>query len=146
MNYRLNRNLEYALMALDYMSCREEGWVSVREMVDDLGCPFDPFSRVMQNLVSAGWVLSRKGIGGGYHLSGELDGFSLYDLMSVILNPVEIASCLSGYCDLSENCNIQTPVKKLNRKFMDFYRSILITELLGLKRPLKKSDKLSFRF
>ena len=146
MNYRLSRNLEYALMALDYMSLKKEAWVSVREMTDALGCPFDPFSRVMQHLVSAGWVLSRKGPAGGYHLSDKLENSSLYDLMNVILTPLEIASCLSGYCDLSKHCNIKTPIKKLNRKFMDFYRSIFITELLNLKGQPKSSDKISFQF
>lgn len=141
MNYRLSRNLEYALMALGYMSLRGGSWISVREMAESLGCPFDPFSRVMQNLVNAGWVLSRKGVGGGYHLGDKLDDFSLYDLMRVILNPVEIASCLSGHCDLSTHCNIQTPIQKLNKRFMDFYKSISITELLGLKRPVGKQRK-----
>ena len=93
MNYRLSRNLEYALMALDYMSFREGDWVSVREMAESLGCPFDPFSKVMQDLLRAGWVLSQRGIGGGYHLSGDLEGCNLYDLMNVIFSPVEIASC-----------------------------------------------------
>lgn len=133
MNYRVSRNLEYALMALNYMSLKKESRVSVREMAEGLGCPFDPFSRVMQNLANASWVFSQKGIGGGYHLAGTLDGLSLYDLMNVVLNQLEIADCLSGHCDLSLHCNIQTPIQKLNQKFMDFYKSIVITELLNSK-------------
>ena len=133
MNYRISRNLEYALMALDYMSLKKKSPISVREMAESLGCPFDPFSRVMQNLANAGWVLSQKGIGGGYHLAGTLHGLSLYDLMNAVLNQLEIADCLSGHCDLSHHCNIQIPIQKLNQKFMDFYKSIIITELLSSK-------------
>lgn len=133
MNYHVSRNLEYALMALSYMFLKKKNRVSVREMVEHLGCPFDPFSRVMQSLANAGWVFSQKGVGGGYYLAKPLENLSLYDLMNVVLNQLEIADCLSGHCDLSIHCNIQTPIKKLNQKFMDFYKSIDITELLNLK-------------
>ena len=102
-------------------------------MAGRLGCPFDPFSRVMQNLTNAGWVFSQKGAGGGYCLAKPLENLSLYDLMNVVLSRLEIADCLYGRCDLSIHCNIKTPVKKLNRKFMDFYKSIDITELLNVK-------------
>lgn len=143
MNYHVSRNLEYALMALSYMSLKKKNRVSVREMTERLGCPFDPFSRVMQGLASAGWVFSQKGVGGGYCLAKPLENLSLYDLMNVVLNQLEIAGCISGRCDLSIHCNIQTPIKKLNQKFMDFYKSVDITELLNLKKKKQSHRKKS---
>ena len=53
MNYRISRNLEYALMALTYMSERKNQCVSAREMVQVFQCPFHPFSRVLQKLADS---------------------------------------------------------------------------------------------
>ena len=85
MNYRISRNLEYALMALGYMSERKNQCVSAKEMVQAFNCPFHPFSRVLQKLADHELVLSRKGLGGGYVFTKDLDELSLYKLMSILL-------------------------------------------------------------
>ena len=130
MNYRVSRNLEYAFMALSYMSERPGNCVSAREMTQDLGCPFHPFSRVLQNLVDHKIIISKQGIRGGYLLNKNLEKLSLYQLMKAVLLPIEIADCLSGHCDLLERCNIKSPIHYLNRKFLDFYKALSVHEIL----------------
>ena len=131
MNYRISRNLEYALMALSYMSERREDCVSAREMTQQLKCPFHPFSRMLQKLVDYKVIVSKQGIKGGYLLNKNLEDLSLYQLMTAILPPLEIADCLSGHCDLLQHCNIKSPVRYLNRKFLDFYKALSVREILG---------------
>ena len=140
MNYRVSRHLEYALMALNYLSSRQNRRVAVREMVEKLHCPFDPLSRVLQKMADQGLVHSQKGVGGGYLFSGDLSKFSLYDLMVMILQPVEVVSCLSGHCDLLETCNIRTPLRIFNDRLKDFYKSLSLQEILNPK-DLKGMDK-----
>jgi len=131
MNYKVSRNLEYALMALRYMSERKNQCVSAREMIRVFQCPFHPFSRVLQKLADHNLVVSRKGIGGGYTFTASLDQLSMYELMSVILPPTEIAACLSGYCNLLDHCNIQDPIHYLNKKFVEFYKTLNVREILN---------------
>ena len=130
MNYKISRNLEYALMALSYMSERQKDCISAREMVQQFHCPFHPFSRVLQKLVDHKIIISKQGIKGGYLLSKNLKELSLYQLMKSVLPPVEIADCLSGHCDLLQNCNIKNPVHYLNKKFLDFYKTLNISDIL----------------
>ena len=130
MNYRLSRNVEYALMALVYLSCQKNRTVSVREMVQQLHCPFDPLSKVLQKMSEKSWVSSQKGVRGGYVLLGDLKDHSLYDLMKVLLEPTEIVNCLSGHCDFLENCLIKAPLKELNDQFINFYKSLSLNEIL----------------
>lgn len=146
MNYRISRHLEYALMALDYMSSRKGQRVAVREMVEKLHCPFDPLSRVLQKMADQGIVQSQKGLGGGYCFSGNLSALSFYDLMVMILQPVEVVSCLSGDCELLETCNIRTPIRVFNDRLKDFYKSLSIQEILnpkntkGVDKPLRQGQ------
>ena len=131
MNYRMGRNLEYALMALNYMLERRGSCVSAREMTRQLHCPFHPFSRVLQKLVDHKIIISKQGIKGGYLLNKNLEELSLYQLLQAVLPSTEIADCLSGHCDLLQNCNIKSPVRHLNRKFFEFYKALNVCEILG---------------
>ena len=143
MSYRVSRNLEYALMAFSYMSKRRGNCVSAREMAHQFQCPFHPFSRVLQKLVDHKFVISKQGIKGGYILSKDLDKLSLYQLMRAILPPIEIADCLKGDCDLLQHCNIKSPIHYLNRRFLDFYKTLSIYEILnnGSKASWKTEAK-----
>ena len=134
MNYKISRNLEYALMALSYMSQAKGHCVSAREMTQKFHCPFHPFSRVLQKLVEKNFIESRQGINGGYILTHNLNKLSLYQLMLAVLPPLEIAACLSGHCDLLEHCNIKNPVHYLNKKFLEFYRNLNVQEILSCGR------------
>ena len=131
MNYRISRDLEYALMALNYISEKQGSCVSAREMTQKLKCPFHPFSRVLQKLVSQRIVVSKQGIKGGYLLQKDLKDLSLYQLMRAVLPPVEIADCISGSCDLLQYCNIKSPIHYLNKKFLDFYKTLSVSDILG---------------
>ena len=134
MNYKISRNLEYALMALSYMSKQKNTCVSAREMVHIFHLPFHPFSRVMQKLADQGFIQSKKGLGGGYIFTKNLKNLSLYTLISAILPPIEIATCLSGYCHLFNYCNIQKPIHYLNKKFLEFYKTLSLEEILNCDR------------
>lgn len=118
-------------MALNYMSERNGDCISAREMTKKLGCPFHPFSRVLQKLVDHEFIISKQGIHGGYFMNVNLDKLSLYQLMTAVLPPVEMADCISGHCDLLQTCNIKTPVHYLNKKFLDFYKTLNVKEILN---------------
>ena len=142
MNYRVSRNLEYALMALSYMSNKRGNCVSAREMVYHLRCPFHPFSRVLQKLVDHKFVTSKQGIKGGYILSKNLNKLSLYQLMSAILPNIEIADCLKGDCNLLQSCNIKNPIHYLNKKFLEFYKTLSVFEILdkGSQKDIREIE------
>ena len=141
MNYRISRNLEYALMTLSYMSQKKGACISAREISQTFNCPFHPVSKVLQKLVDHKIVVSKQGTQGGYFLNCRLDELSLYQLMSSILPPLEIAACLNGACDLLETCNIKSPIHYLNKKVVNFYRQLNVGDILncGAKEPLSKS-------
>ena len=133
---RLNRRLEYALMALKHMSGKVPGQLtSAKEVVEATGGPFDATARVMQQMAQHGLLRSEHGAHGGYVIIKDLGKVSLYDLFEMILGPVEMVKCLhEGFeCELKETCNIQSPLTGLNRKFMEFYKGLVLGELLGVK-------------
>ena len=51
--------------------------------------------------------------------------------MRAVLPQLEIADCISCSCDLLQTCNIKSPIHNLNKKFLEFYKSLNVSEILG---------------
>jgi len=133
---RLNRKVEYALMALKIMAFKRPGELtSAKEVADSVGCPFDATARVLQLLAQHGILRSEQGAHGGYVLVRDLTRFSLLELMELILGKISAAKCMHGQgeCELESSCNIVTPVSVLNRKYLEFYQNISVGELLRVR-------------
>ena len=134
---RLNRKVEYALMALKVMAVKRPGELtSAKDVVEATGCPFDATARVLQQLVQADVLRSEQGAHGGYVLIRDLNRFSRFQLQEIILGEMAVAKCLTEEkdCDLKSTCNILSPVTILNRRLSDFYSQLTVGELLKLKR------------
>ncbi len=137
---RLNRKVEYALMALKLMAQKRAGELTTaKEVVEKVGCPFDATARVLQQLAQKGILRSEQGAHGGYVLVRDLMRVSFYELNEMILGPMGVTKCLQSdsSCELQDTCNIQSPVSVLNRRLSDFYQGLTVGELLRLK---DKSD------
>lgn len=133
---RLNRKLEYALMALKVMAQKRPGELtSAKEVVEATGCPFDATARVLQLLAQKGILRSEQGAQGGYLVIRDLSRVSLLELMELILGRVTVARCLHGddSCGLRNSCNIISPVTNLNRRLAEFYGQLSVGELLRVK-------------
>jgi Rrf2 family transcriptional regulator, nitric oxide-sensitive transcriptional repressor len=131
---KINRKVEYALIGLKHMRARQPGELtSVKEIATLYGVPFEATSKVMQVLASSGVIRSEQGAHGGYQLVRDLNRVSLFELMEIVVGRVEIAKCLhetENSCDLKNTCNVMSPISTLNRRLIDFYKSLMVGELL----------------
>jgi len=122
-------------MALKIMAQKRPGELtSTKEVVEKTGCPFDPTARVLQTMAQHGILTSEHGAHGGYVLVRDLARFSFFDLAEMILGPMGLAKCLQNEeCDLQPTCNIVSPLTLLNRKLTEFYRGVMVGDLLRLR-------------
>ena len=122
------------MMALKHLAQKEPSELTpAAEISEKFGTPFDATSRVLQIMAQRGLLRSEQGAHGGYQIVKDLGVVTLFDLSEMILGPVEIVKCLQdneGVCDMSHSCNIKTPTQSLNQKFVNFYKSIPLKELV----------------
>lgn len=129
---KINRKIEYALMALKLMKEKQIGELTTaREVCDCFSTPFDSTSRVMQQLNNAGILLSHKGVKGGYSLTKDLSLVSYMELVEMIEGKSFMMDCHEGPCDLFQTCNISQPIKRLNDYLINIFNSISLNELLA---------------
>jgi Rrf2 family protein len=133
---KLNKKVEYALMALKHFSelDNQEGTVqptvSAKDIAEANHSPAEVTARVLQALSSHGILKAEYGLHGGYRLAKDLSKISIYDLVNIIEGSSDLAKCISDKeCDLVKHCTILTPVENLNKKVQDFYKSISLEEV-----------------
>ena len=147
---KLNRKIEYALMALNYLYFelkKQNRPIPIREIIFATNIPFDTTSKVMQILSSNGIVKSTQGIKGGYTLSKNLNEISYFSLASLIEDKLSLVGCLDEQtaCDLAPNCQIITPMKNFNNKFEHFLKQVTLLELIDPNCD-KQTEQLSNSF
>lgn len=138
---KINKKVEYALMALKHLASRPDQSSTVREICDLYGCPFDTTSKVLQALGASNIVKSSQGIKGGYTLIVELDGLNYLQIEKIIEGKTSTVACLSEKkCELASKCIIISPIQKLERQVHDFLQDLKLSDLLlsdGLEDKMK---------
>lgn len=135
---KLNRKIEYSLIALKHMSQKMPGELTTaKEVSESYHAPFDATARVMQVMAQKGLLKSEHGAFGGYQITKDLAQVTLNDLIDIIQGPTQIARCIQQGedsteppCEIRQNCNIINPIKNLNQRMTDFYKSVYINELI----------------
>lgn len=136
---KLNRKIEYALMALHCLESSRDsdlaskGQITAKEIADQIGAPFDVAARVLQVFSQHQWVDVEHGARGGYRLRKGLEQVTMKDLIEVIDGPLAVVKCQSteSVCEIQNQCRIVSPMQELNSKLVKFYSEIKLKDLLG---------------
>ncbi len=144
---KINRKVEYALMALKFMMSKGPGELaSAREIGDHFGIPFDTVSKVMQTLRKNALLQSVKGVGGGHRLVADLSGISYMQLARMVEERPMTGPCHTekGQCEHFGSCNIITPIDTVNQRVTEFLEGVtvrdLLTDRLDLTRQVLSMD------
>jgi len=141
--FKINRKIEYALIALKHMSAKSPGRLtSAKEVCDIYHTPFDPTSRVLQIMTQHKVLHAEQGAKGGYQIIRDLSGFSLKELSDMIIGPIEIANCFHGdysECSISSTCHIIAPMLNLNENIKSLFGTIMVADLIESKHQAEKA-------
>ncbi len=134
--FKLNRKLEYALLALRHIESSPKGHLtSAKEICDSYNTPFDPTSRVLQILTQNRILKAEQGVNGGYQLLKDLRSVKFSELAKIIVGPVCLTKCLStkklSRCSSQNTCTINGALSYLNKKINDLFDDIDIGTLIG---------------
>ena len=133
---KINRKVEYALIALKHLHQAADEVVTAKELCDQYQLPFDVVSKVLQSLAASGMVRSLQGAHGGYQLADRLDRYSFYDLNETLVGPMQYAYCLTDHdasrCALTGTCTVIAPVIQLSDRIEELYRTVTVADLVAV--------------
>jgi len=128
------KQVEYALMALADLQEADPGQLfAARELSERHQVPFDVMSKTMQRLGRAGILRSVQGSHGGYQIIKNLSNVSLLEMMEAVLGGIAAVNCLKKgvTCPLADTCNVSGPMRVLDDRLRELYRTISILSLIN---------------
>lgn len=141
--FKINRKIEYALIALKHMSQKQQGQLtSAKEICDIYKTPFDPTSRVLQIMTQHEVLHAEQGAHGGYQIVTDLSKFSMRELSDMLIGPIEIANCFHGDysgCNISSTCHIIAPMLNLNENIKKLFNTTMVADLIQSKHHGEKN-------
>ena len=145
--FKINRKVEYALIALRHIKSSNSELVSAKEICDAYKTPFDTTSRVLQIMAQNGILKAEHGAYGGYELIKPLSQISFLELVEMTVGPIKIANCFSGdysHCEVTACCNVIAPMLNLNERMSALFKTISVSDLLESRNERDKIIKTKF--
>jgi Rrf2 family transcriptional regulator, cysteine metabolism repressor len=128
----LNRKVDYALLILCYLYHRAEGG-SAREIAGHFGISRAFAANILKDLCQQWFVVSQRGVNGGYHLHSGAADRTLADLIDALDSPVRLAECNDGpaeeCCSLAPHCPIRAPIAQVHNRIRSVLETVRLVEV-----------------
>ena len=137
--FKINKKIEYALIIIKNFNTHNTEAHTARQIADKYNMSFDLTSKTLSLMSGKGWFLSKKGSKGGYIMVEDFKQVNLLTLIEVILGRLSSVDCLSGHlnCQLINECNLISPMYRLNKEIRVFCKSINIYDLISTNNDTK---------
>ena len=118
---KIKRVTDYTVRLLMYLASKDVSATSM-DLSEKLEIPFNHLSKIVQNLSRRGYLLTRKGKGGGLKLAKNPKNISLAEIVELTEGPMTLNDCLFDHknCSFSKSCKfrkylggVQSTMRKL---------------------------------
>lgn len=130
---KLTRKADYGLISLKHLALHgRERAASAKEMAEAYRIPAPILSKVLQKMVREGFLVSEQGTNGGYRLARDPGEITALEVIRAIDGPIILTTCLSrqgGECELTSQCTVREPLRKVHEGILKLLESITILEI-----------------
>ena len=128
----LNRDTDFAVKALLYISKQDPERVSVPELVNQLDIPKPFLRKILQILNREGVLNSFKGKGGGFVLAMPPEEILLTRLIDIFQKPVKLTECIfkNKICSDIGTCPLKKRIDAIEQHVISELEPITIESLL----------------
>jgi Rrf2 family protein len=128
---KLSQRGEYALRALLVLGMNHgSGVVRIRDIAQQQNIPRRFLEQILNDLKSAGFVLSKRGVAGGYRLQRGPNEISLADIIRHLEGPLAPVGCVS--VNYYQRCSCPDEAKCAIRNVMQEVRDAIVGVLEGV--------------
>lgn len=127
----INRDTDYAVKALLYITQKDPERISVSELVKALDIPKPFLRKTLQTLNRQGVLDSYKGKGGGFILAMPPEKILLIRLIDIFQKPVKLTNCIfkEKICSDIGTCPLKKRIDSIEQHVISELESITIASL-----------------
>ena len=130
----LSKSAEYGIRATLYLtSLKQEGYVSIRAISDELGISFHFLTKIFQKLTLAGLLRSFRGPNGGVALARPADQITLMDLVVALDGPALFTECMLGLpgCGERKPCPLHDAWRAERERLKTLFESTTLAAMVA---------------
>ena len=128
----LNRKIDYALLILCYLH-QHPGGGCARAIAGRFGISRAFVANILKDLCQKGFVLSHRGVKGGYVLRDTAGRSTLAALIDALDDRVQLAECNTaapeGCCSLALTCPIRAPIAEVHDRLRAVLEQVTLREI-----------------
>lgn len=127
---KLTKKADYGLIALRHLATGVR-IASAKDIADAYRIPLPLLSKVLQQLVKTGLLVSEQGTRGGYRLARDPHDITALEVIRTIDGPVILTHCFTEHkeCDQSDLCTVREPLRKVHEGILKLLSDITISDL-----------------
>lgn len=141
----LSRKADYALLILSYLSTHGEG-ASAREVAEHFGLSRAFVANILKELCQGGFVISQRGVKGGYSLQRPAEEITLGELLTSLEEGFQLATCNDPNhgegCSLTGVCPMRSAMAAVHRRILDLLNGVTLAELFPVATAATSSFSL----
>ncbi len=146
---------EYALRAMQVLARdyqEDDAVVRIQEISDKQNIPKRFLEQILNDLKSAGIVMSKRGVAGGYRLKRSPDQITLAEIIRHIEGPLAPVSCVSEKyyekcsCPDESRCAIRSVMKEVRDSIVQVMEATTLGHLAERARKLEQQPLNPFDF
>ncbi len=138
---KITKKGEYAMRALvDLASNYEKGIRQIQDIVREEAIPEKFLEQILVTLKNAGFVHSKRGIGGGYFLTKSPDEISLAEVIRLIDGPLAPLGCVSTdhvNCPKETTCGIRSVMVDVANATTEILDRVTLADVCNRTRGMK---------
>ena len=141
---KLSQRGEYALRALLVMGMNHgPGVIRIKDIAQQQNIPRRFLEQILNDLKSAGFVQSKRGVAGGYRLQRGPDQISLADIIRHLEGPLAPVGCVSvNYyqrcsCPNEDKCAIRSVMQEVRDAIVGVLEGVSVAHLCDRVRDLQ---------
>ena len=130
---KITKKGEYAMRALvDLASNYRKGMRQIQDIVREEAIPEKFLEQILIMLKNAGFIQSKRGLGGGYFLNKPPDKISLGEVIRVVDGPIGPLSCVDkrdGNCSKEVVCGIRSVMLDVNNAMAEILDRVTLADV-----------------
>lgn len=118
---RLTSFTDYGLRMLMRMAAAPDCSLSTAQLSEEFGLSRHHLAKIMQRLVEAGVVTTRRGSGGGARLVTAPQNLKLGDLVEILEDGQALVECFAsggGNCSIVRHCRLRNRLQSAGKAFL----------------------------
>jgi FeS assembly SUF system regulator len=125
---------DYAILVLGVMAARPDEILASAALAQHTQLNQTTVAKVTKTLVSAGLVVSTRGIKGGYYLDRPVNNISIAEVIEAVEGPIALTACVDGVedpCSVRNGCFMGGNWNQVNAALRKALNEVSLAELFN---------------